>query len=65
MKTLELKQDAEGVVAASGGPAAWRASLKEAAARRDFPNLLFAEKWIRSISRAGLYPRWWGDDKGE
>lgn len=47
------------------GSASWRGALKEAASRRDFPSLLFAEKWIRSLSKAGLYPRWWGDDKGE
>lgn len=45
--------------------AAWRAALKEAAYRREFPNLLFAEKWIRSLYRAGLFPRYRRDDKGE
>ena len=44
---------------------AWRAALAEAATRSDFPNLLYAEKWIRSLSKAGMYPRWWGDEKGE
>jgi len=66
LKTIESPDDLAGQ--SLGAPpcsAAWRASLKAAAARRDFPNLLFAEKWIRSILRAGLYPRWWGDDKGE
>jgi len=47
------------------GSASWRDNLKEASNRRDFPNLMFAEKWIRSLSKAGMYPRWWGDDKGE
>lgn len=44
---------------------AWRIALVEAANRTFFPNLLYAEKWIRSLSKAGMYPRWWGDDKGE
>lgn len=43
----------------------WRAALVEAATRRDFPNLLYAETWIRSLSKAGMYPRWRGDGKGE
>jgi len=45
--------------------ASWRSALVKAATRRDFPNLLYAEKWITSLSKAEMFPRWWGDDKGE
>ena len=57
--------DAKAAFCAAPGSASWRAALVAAAARRDFPSLLFAEKWIRALSKAGMYPRWWGDDKGE
>jgi hypothetical protein len=43
----------------------WREALREAARRREFPNLLFAEKWIRALYNAGQYPRSWRDDKGD
>lgn len=53
----------QGVQASRG--VLWREALKTAAARRDFPSLLCAEKWIRVLDKAGMYPRWWGDDKGD
>ena len=43
----------------------WWESLRRAARRRDFPNLIFAERWIKALAKAGLYPRWRGDDKGD
>ena len=43
----------------------WMTALIEAAKRRDFLNLQFAERWIRSLSKAGMYPRWRGDTQGE
>jgi hypothetical protein len=35
----------------------WRAAMREAARRLCFPNLLFAELWIRALHNAGMYRR--------
>lgn len=35
---------------------AWHAALKEAAEVREFPNLMFAHKWITSLAKTGIYP---------
>jgi hypothetical protein len=36
----------------------WWLALREAAQRRSFPNLLFAEQWIQSLAKARMYPRY-------
>lgn len=43
----------------------WQRALKQAAERRDFPSLLFAEKWLRALARTGVFGRWYDDGRGE
>jgi len=39
--------------------ASWHTALQEAATRRQFPNLLFAERWLTCLARAGMFPGSW------
>ena len=43
----------------------WQMALRRAAQRREFENLMVANRWIRTLDRFRLWPRWWGDDFGD